>query len=177
MLRENAHPIVNAAFLAEIKEGNAPLWQELDAWRELVDRPVGLVSSNRESLRDRNEPPSQETAKNPLLWDASDFGNRLLKLRQAVLDEFAVEETYGFMTNSRFLSEQIHHMAAQALEEHRQLSLILMEVCEQVGEFAFRGTLLEHWEAVRNQLNDFLRKLAEHEKRESALVKVSSLVR
>lgn len=109
--------VVNAAFLQEVKDSNLRLWSVL---RELHELPRGS-------------------------WEPREMSRQLVELlselRDAIALEFSLEETYGFIEGAPRVSGISLPDAGQAKLQHRELYLQLHELCEQVEEAQYRGTI------------------------------------
>jgi hypothetical protein len=109
--------IVNAAFLQEVKDANIHLWTNLRALRELR---LGSAETRELSRR---------------------LVDMLGDLRDAVALQFSLEETYGFIEGAAHPARWAIGDAAIAKTQHRDLYLHLHELCEQVEEAQYRGTI------------------------------------
>lgn len=136
---------INAAFLQEVKESNVQLWSTL---REL-----------RTHVLEDCEPS----------YVARRFVELLGELRDCLAFEFSLEETYGFVSGipARAASG---NGALKARAQHSELYLHLHELCEQVEEAQYRGTIRRDLASYFDAFSYFDECLAAHEALESELI-------
>ncbi len=139
--------IVNAAFLQEVKETNAELWCLLDTIRELC---------------------SSQLARREL---AGIFVERLGCLRDSLGMQFSLEETYGFIENGRPALHFGVGTAASAKVQHRELYLQLHDLCEQIEEAQYRGTIVRDLQVYLDAFAEFDDAFRAHEELESELIR------
>jgi len=137
---------VNAAFLQEIKEVNADLWELLDELERLCRAPERLMAR-------RNQ-----------------FIGMLDDLRDQLALHFALEEAYGYFNDPIEVAPRLSELAEELRAEHRVLYLL---AC-RLGEFAeqpLRGDRVSaRVRSVIGQFEDFARRLRHHESRENDLI-------
>lgn len=138
--------VVNAAFLQEVKDSNTQLWAVL---RELRSIQVGDLESKATSR---------------LLVD------KLSEFRDCIALEFSLEETYGFIEGAYAVGFGVHS-AATAKLQHRELYLQLHELCEQVEEAQYRGTILRDLPMYLGAFEQFDASFRAHEDLEFELIR------
>ncbi len=139
--------IVNAAFLQEVKDSNLRLWSVL---RELRELRVGRLEA-RELSRELVE--------------------LLSELRDAIALEFSLEETYGFIEGAARIGSIGMPDAGMAKNQHRELYLQLHELCEQVEEAQYRGTIGRDIGLYLDVFERFDSSLRTHEEFEAELIR------
>jgi hypothetical protein len=145
--------LVNAAFLQEVKDSNLRLWSVL---RELRDLHVGQ-SDPRELSRE--------------------LVQLLGELRDAIALEFSLEETYGFIEGGARIGGIGMPDAALAKIQHRELYLQLHELCEQVEEAQYRGTISRDLADYVHGFERFDLALRAHEEFEAELIRCAFGIR
>ena len=145
--------IVNAAFLQEVKDSNLRLWSVL---HELRNLRVGSA-------------------------DARELAHELVELmselRDSIALEFSLEETYGFIDGAARISGLGMPDAGMAKIQHRELYLQLNELCEQVEEAQYRGTIARDLRLYLDSFERFDLALHAHEEFESELIRCALGVR
>lgn len=138
--------IINAAFLQEVKDSNLRLWSVLGELRE-----IRLGEDPRET--------------------ALQLVDRLSELRDCIGLEFSLEETYGFIEGAH----PSHYIgvanAETAKNQHRELYLQLHEICEQVEEAQYRGTIGRDLPIYLGAFEGFDIAFRAHEELESELIR------
>lgn len=145
--RSTGTTIVNAAFLQEVKDSNTELWRLLDSARELC--------RCRDCRREL----------------AAQFVNCLGALRDSVGLQFSLEETYGFVENGRPTVHFGVGSAASAKIQHRELYLQIHDICEQVEEAQYRGTIVRDLAIYFEAFEQFDDAFRAHEELESELIR------
>ncbi len=145
--------IVNAAFLQEVKDSNLKLWSVL---RELREIEVGNLEP-RELSRE--------------------FVELLSELRDAISLEFSLEETYGFIEGASRIGGIGMPDAGLAKIQHRELYLQLHELCEQVEEAQYRGTISRDISMYLETFDRFDSVLRAHEEFEAELIRCAFGIR
>jgi cysteinyl-tRNA synthetase len=140
--------MVNAAFLQEVKESNPHLWSVLHDLRRIRNRRYSRIRKARE------------------------FAKLLEELRDDLALEFSLEETYGFVGGIA-PSEKMCREARTAREQHRELYLHLLEICESVEECQYRGTIARDLEKLLDEFDGFDTALRAHEKLEADMIRSS----
>lgn len=137
---------INAAFLQEVKEAFAELWERIGQMEQAARR--GL----------------------PLSVDLNHWVTQLSELREQLAREFSLEETYGYVTNAAHPFPGATMAPSMTRNQHAELYLHLSELCEQVEEAQYRGTLLRDFTNYAQTFYRFSKSLQEHESHESRLI-------
>ncbi len=145
--------IVNAAFLQEVKDSNLRLWSVL---RELRD------------LRVSHAEPRELSRELVLLVG---------ELRDSIALEFSLEETYGFIEGAARIKGLGMPDAGKARIQHRELYLQLNELCEQVEEAQYRGTIGRDLLTYLDSFERFDNAFYAHEEFEAELIRCALGVR
>ncbi len=145
--------IVNAAFLQEVKDSNVRLWSVLHELRELR---VGTVESRTM---------------------AHDMVELMGELRDSIALEFSLEETYGFIEGASRIGGLGMPDAGMSKIQHRELYLQLNELCEQVEEAQYRGTIARDLPIYLESFQRFDLAMHAHEEFESELIRCALGVR
>lgn len=156
MLTVAAHAkttIVNAAFLQEVKDSNVRLWSVLHELRELR---VGNAE---------------------LRTLAHDMVELMSELRDSIALEFSLEETYGFIEGASRIGGLGMPDARMSKIQHRELYLQLNELCEQVEEAQYRGTIARDLPIYLDSFQRFDLAMRAHEEFESELIRCALGVR
>ncbi len=140
--------MVNAAFLQEVKESNPNLWSVLHDVRRMRDRRYSQARKARE------------------------FAKLIEQLRDDLALEFSLEETYGFVGGIA-PSEKMCSEARTAREQHRELFLHLLEICETDEESQYRGTIVRDLDKLLDDFDEFDTALRAHEKLEADMIRNS----
>lgn len=139
--------IVNAAFLQEVKDANLRLWSVLRELRELVPGDAEPRELSRQLV------------------------NLLGELRDAIALEFSLEETYGFVEGPVRACGIGLPDAGMAKLQHRELYLQLQELCEQVEEAQYRGTIGRDLATYLDGFHRLDASLRAHEEFETELIR------
>lgn len=142
------HVTINAAFLQEVKEAYSELWQNVRRMR--VAAQEGL----------------------PLSVDLNQWVIQLTDLRGQLASEFSLEETYGYITKAAQPFSTAKVDPALTLGQHAELYLQLSEICEQVEEAQYRGTILRDFSNYAESFFSFVDALLEHERCEARLIEL-----
>ena len=138
--------MINAAFLQEVKESNVELWDTLHALRCIID---GTGSS---------------------AGDARRLVALLSQLRDLLAFEFSLEEAYGFIEGCRGIAPLVAQRATLAKQQHRELYLLVHELCEHAEEAQYRGVADREYTDLVAMAADFDAQLRAHELLESELI-------
>jgi hypothetical protein len=109
--------MINAAFLQEVKESNVELWDTVHELRQMVESSPNNAGSARKLVA------------------------LLSQLRDQLAFEFSLEEAYGFIEGCRGIAAQVAQRAAMAKQQHRELYLLIHELCETAEEAQYRGSV------------------------------------
>ncbi len=142
--------LVNAAFLQEVKDSNLRLWAVL---HELHD----INALRRES----GDPRSL----------AHELVALMSELRESIALEFSLEETYGFIEGAARIGGLGMPDASLVKLQHRELYLQITELCEQVEEAQYRGTIARDLHAYLDSFTRFDEAFYTHEEFESELMR------
>jgi hypothetical protein len=137
---------INAAFLQEVKEANAPLWESLYTLRSLVSDIRNAEAIHNWVLR------------------LSDF-------RRQLSTEFALEETYGYISRAPRQHILVGIDPNQTLMQHRELYLQLVDICEQVEQAQYVGHIVRDIKQHVAAFQEFDSMLAEHERIEAEMIR------
>ena len=138
--------MINAAFLQEVKESNVELWDTLHELRQVID---GVGSS---------------------AGDARRLVTLLSQLRDLLAFEFSLEEAYGFIEGCRGIAPLVAQRATLAKQQHRELYLLVHELCEHAEEAQYRGVADREYTELVAMAADFDAQLRAHELLESELI-------
>ncbi len=137
---------INPAFLQEIKDSNAELWQTLERIQGLYDAAM----------------PPATIAQKLVRW--------LDDLRDQLALQFSLEEAYGYLelpTPDRAIGTR----AEQARRQHCALYLDLSELCERAEELQYRGLATEQLGLLIEETQAFDARLQAHEAIENQLIR------
>jgi hypothetical protein len=138
--------MVNAAFLQEVKDSNVELWDAMHTLRGMIETPAATVENTRQLV---------------LL---------LGQIRDLLALEFSLEEAYGFIEGCRGLAPLYGQRTAQARQQHRELYLLIHELCEQAEEAQYCRAARQHYAALLVAAADFDAQLRAHEQLEADLI-------
>ncbi len=137
---------INPAFLQEVKEAYSSVWENM---HQLLDAAArGL----------------------PLSVDMNHWVAQLSSLRGQLSSEFSLEETYGYVTNATQVISCHNLDPAVTRSQHAELYLQLSELCEQVEEAQYRGTLMRDFPSYAESFFAFIDRLQAHERSEAKLI-------
>jgi len=137
---------VNPAFLDEIKDSNASLWNQLASLRLLYDS--------------RDE---KSTILNQLVLLLND-------IRDSLALQFALEESYGYTEVPVHLASSEATTAEQVRSQHCVLYLTANELAEQAEELQYRGWVAVKVDELLMQARQFDLHLQDHERAERQLL-------
>ena len=139
---------VNAAFLAEMKEAHADYQECLISLRHLCDTNCGtnLV--------------------------VSECGQFLHRMRDVFATQCELEETYGYVrvSDSKTRTSQDVEIQ-QTFAQHRQISLLLMELSERFDGLQYQGTLVREINPFLRDLRSLQALVEQHEATERDLIR------
>lgn len=135
--------VVNSAFLMELKECNAKLWED-----------VALLGSYSQ------EPFSSE-------WIEQNGGALLRRLREELSSQFRLEETYGFVDGLVRVQDQ---NVARALDQHLSIVLECVALSEQFDDLEYCGKLSSETYGMWKQMKNLYESIMEHEALERRLM-------
>jgi hypothetical protein len=139
---------INAAFLAEMKESNVDYQECLQGLRDLCD-----ANCSQSRVID-------------------DGGHLLHRLRDVFATQCELEETYGYVrifdakTPTPF-DENVQ----KTFEQHREISLLLMELSEHFDDLQYQGTIAREISSVLEELRHLNARLWQHEDTELDLIR------
>jgi hypothetical protein len=137
---------VNAAFLQEIKEVNAELWQLFDNLRHALGDGAGV----REH--------------------AAQLADMLIELRDQLALHFALEEAYGYFDDPIAVVPAVAEAAARMRSEHRKLYSQISRVADTAEQLLYDQNLDDFATLVPAQFQDFDDQLQRHESEENELI-------
>jgi len=137
---------INAAFLQEIKEACSPLWERVYQLRESALN--GL----------------------PLSVDVNHWVSQLTDLRAQLVNAFSLEETYGYITSASRPLAGVPFDPSEVRAQHAELYMQLSELCEQVEEAQYRGTIVRDFSNYSVAFSSFADALQCHEQNEARLI-------
>lgn len=139
--------VVNPAFLQEIKDSNPDFWHSVHELRQTCESEEDSIQVSKRLVR------------------------QLDNLRDALAFQFALEESYGFISvPSSLAMPQAQELADLAHGQHCSLYLRLSELAEQAEEFQYRGVAaLRLGDLIAGALA-FDAALREHERLEANLI-------
>lgn len=138
---------INAAFLQEVKEANSQLWETQYSLRTIAQQ------------KSVSEPEIHA-------WVA-----KLTDFRRQLSTEFALEETYGYISSAQHQHIKVGVDPSVTLKQHRELYLQLLEVCERVEESQYVGTILRDFRIHVACFQEFDAGMSEHERLESQMIR------
>jgi hypothetical protein len=138
--------MINAAFLQEVKEANVELWDTIHGLRQLIE---GASSSADNARR---------------------LVTLLGQLRDQLAFAFSLEEAYGFIEGCRGIAPRIAQRAQLAKQQHRELYLLIHELCETAEEAQYRGVADREFSELLAAAADFDAQFRAHEQLESELM-------
>lgn len=142
--------LVNAAFLQEVKDSNLRLWAVLHELHDLY------------ALKSESDDASSQARQLVALMS---------ELRDSIALEFSLEETYGFIEGASRVNGLGMPDASLAKLQHRELYLQLSELCEQVEEAQYRGTIARDLQSYLERFARFDEAFYSHEEFESELMR------
>ncbi len=138
--------MINAAFLQEVKESNVELWDTIHDLRHLIEGATSNAQNARQLV------------------------SLLSQLRDQLAFAFSLEEAYGFIEGCRGIAPLIAQRAQLAKQQHRELYLIIHELCETAEEAQYRGVADREFNDLLNATADFDAQFRAHEQLESELM-------
>jgi len=138
--------IVNAAFLQDVKEACVELWDTVHRLRHLTEEAHASAAAAKRLVEIVSE------------------------LRDQLAFAFSLEEAYGFIDGCRGQSPVLAHRAQIAKQQHRELYLLITELCEQAQEAQYRGFVDRDFPKLLVAAADFDAQLQAHEQFESELI-------
>lgn len=156
--------MINSAFLQEVKESNVELWETVRQLRELVELGCGCEHSETRVTNERH----------PGMHCTAGHARRLVallgQLRDHLAFEFTLEEAYGFIEGCRGIAPLLAQKASTAKQQHRELYLLIHELCESAEEAQYRGVADRDFLELLSLAADFEAQLQAHEQLESELI-------
>jgi hypothetical protein len=134
--------VINSAFLTEIKECNATLWED-----------VQLLGAYAQ------EPFSSD-------WIEQNAGALLRKLRDELSRQFQLEEIYGFVAGPSLHQDRL---VTQALDQHLTIVLQCVALSEQFDDLEYCGKLASETLEMWKQMKRLYELIMEHEALERRL--------
>jgi hypothetical protein len=139
---------INAAFLAEMKEAHAEYQDCLISLRDFC----GANCSNNRII--------------------SECGQFLHRIRDVFATQCQLEETYGYVRIFDAKNRTAHDLVVQqTFDQHRAISLILMELSERFDGLQYQGTLAREINAVLLELKSLQALVEQHEGTERDLIR------
>lgn len=138
--------MINAAFLQEVKDSHVELWETVHQLRQMIEGSICSASNARALV------------------------SLLGQLRDQLAFEFSLEEAYGFIEGCRGIAPVVAQRAATAKQQHRELYLLIHELCEQAEEAQYRGVEHREFAELLAMAADFDAQLRAHESLESELI-------
>lgn len=138
--------MINAAFLQEVKESNIELWETVHELRQMIESANNSAASARRLV------------------------TLLGLLRDQLAFEFSLEEAYGFIDGCRGIATNIAQRAAMARQQHRELYLLIHELCESAEESQYRGVADREYHELLAKAADFDAQLRDHDQLEADLI-------
>lgn len=138
---------INAAFLQEVKEAHSQVWETLYYLR---------VIAQQKSVTEA---------------DVHQWVSKLTEFRRQLSTEFALEETYGYISSSQRQHINVGVDPSVTLKQHRELYLQILEVCERVEESQYVGTVVRDFSLHVACFQEFDAGMSEHERLESLMIR------
>ena len=137
---------INAAFLQEVKESHAELWDLLHRLRLATEQGMQLsIEANRWVM----------------LLD---------EVRERLASEFSLEETYGYLSQAGRAACRTD--ATTLRGQHAELYVQLSELCERAEEAQYRGTIIRDFPEFAAEFRRFDQALQRHEQAEAAAIRM-----
>ncbi|HIM31154.1 MAG TPA: hypothetical protein EYG57_16590 [Planctomycetes bacterium] len=145
---ENAagHITVNAAFLQEIKEVNAELWDCVANLRQQCSAPISIRS------------------------ECHTLVDRLEQLRDLLALQFSLEEAYGYFDSPANVQPALCRRAEVLRQEHNSLYREIVEICDEADSLFRAGKLAVVTTLVPVRFDKFFHELERHERQECELI-------
>lgn len=137
---------VNPAFLQEIKDSNPNLWQSTHRLRQTCES---------------GDPPVEVTRR---------LVRQLDKLRDQLAQQFALEESYGYLAVPYAVDERVDELSRLAHSQHCSLYLEISELVEHAEELQYRGVVVTKVRELVEAASAFEERLRDHEQIENDLV-------
>jgi len=138
--------MINAAFLQDVKEACVELWDTVHRLRQVIEQARGSAEAAKQLVE------------------------LLGELRDQIAFAFSLEEAYGFIDGCRGPSPVWAHRAQSAKQQHRELYLLITELCEQAQEAQYRGFVARDFPQLLAAAVEFDAALQAHEEFESELI-------
>ncbi|MFO0942814.1 MAG: hypothetical protein U0930_18920 [Pirellulales bacterium] len=138
---------INAAFLQEVKEAHSQVWETLYTLRVIAQQATVTDAEIH-------------------LWVS-----KLTEFRRQLSTEFALEETYGYISSTQRQHINVGVDPSVTLKQHRELYLQMLEVCERVEESQYVGTVVRDFRLHVACFQEFDASLSEHERLESLMIR------
>lgn len=138
---------INAAFLQEVKESNCQVWETL-----FQLRIISQLSNTTEQQVHR-------------------WVHLLTEFRRQLSAEFALEETYGYISQAIRQHIVVGVDPADTLKQHKELYLQLIDICERAEQSQYVGTAVRDFGMHVAAFREFDAMLSEHEKVEAQMIR------
>lgn len=148
---QSSTTMINAAFLQEVKDSNVELWDAVHRLRVMIEE-AGDATRTRISAEQTRS-----------------FVTLLGQLRDLLAFEFSLEEAYGYIEGCRGAPSIAGQRAAAAKLQHRELYLLIHELCEQAEEAQYRGAVDREYVELMAAAAEFDAQLRAHEQLEAEL--------
>lgn len=137
---------VNAAFLQEIKEVNAELWECIASLRQLCAAPISMRSACASLLA------------------------QLEQIRDLLGLQFSLEGAYGYFESPADVQLSFCNRADALRTEHSALYQNFVDICDEADTLLRAGRLAEMTTIVPILFDRFFHALESHERRECELI-------
>lgn len=138
---------VNAAFLQEVKEANSSVWDLLFALRQVAQKSTPT-------------PP-----------EIHQWVQNLTEFRRQLSTEFALEETYGYLSSIQPRCTVDVVDPGEVVRQHKDLYVQLLELCEEVEQSQYVGTVIRDFRNHTAMFQEFDASLSQHERIEAEMIR------
>lgn len=144
--------VVNPAFLQEIKDSNPDFWYAVHELRQTCESDDDSAAIAKRLVRQLDD------------------------LRDALAFQFALEESYGYISvpvSTSPVGSHVQELANLAHAQHCSLYLRLSELAEQAEELQYRGVAVIQLCALIDGARAFDAALRDHERQEAELIELA----
>jgi hypothetical protein len=140
------HVTVNAAFLQEIKEVNAELWDCVAKLRQRCSAPIAISAKCQTLI------------------------GELEQLRDLLALQFSLEEAYGYFDSPANVQPSLCRRAEVLRQEHTSLYCEIVDICEEADSLFRAGKRAVLTTLVPVRFDKFFQLLERHERQECELI-------
>jgi hypothetical protein len=146
----NCIVLINAAFLQEVKESFSELWEKIAVLRSMTSSQI----TDSEQIHH--------------------WVKLLAECKKELSSEFSLEETFGYISLDRATNtwEKLDRDASDVRAQHAELYCHLTELCEQVEEAQYRGTIVRDFQQYIEAFQTFDAAFRSHEQQEARFIEI-----